>query len=79
MVPMSLEGLKHKTIFLEGPLCYSCIKRLIENVKLIENVVDAKVNIVASILIIYFNDNINLEKVKNVIEMSGFKITVLRG
>lgn len=78
-MPVSLEGLKHKTIFLEGPLCYSCVKRLIENVKLIENVVDAKVNIVAGILIIYFNDNISLEKIRHVIEVSGFNITALKG
>lgn len=79
MLQVSLEGLKRKTILLEGPLCYSCVKRLIENVKLVENVVDAKVNIVAGILIIYFNDNINLEKVMHIIERYGFNITALKG
>ncbi|MEM4736429.1 MAG: heavy metal-associated domain-containing protein [Nitrososphaeria archaeon] len=76
---MVSEGLKSKTIFLEGPLCYSCVKRLIENVKLIENVVDAKVNIVAGILIIYFKDKIDVEKVRSTIEGSGFNFIATRG
>ncbi|MCX8188733.1 MAG: hypothetical protein N3F64_03410 [Nitrososphaeria archaeon] len=75
---MSLDALKRKTIFLEGPLCYPCVKRLIENVKLIENVVEAKVNIVAGILIIYFKNDIDVKKVRLAVEESGFNLTAIR-
>lgn len=76
---MLSEDLKNKTIFLEGPFCYSCVKRLIKNVKSIENVVDAKVNIVAGILIIYFKDKIEIERVRSIIEESGFNFIAIKG
>lgn len=64
--------MKSKTLLLEGPFCYPCIKKLIKYIRSVEGIVDAKVNVVAGLLIIYFEDSIDIMKVKAAIEKAGF-------
>jgi len=71
--------LKSKTLLLEGPFCKPCVERLVKYVKSVDGVVDAKVNIVAGLLIIYFQDKVDVSALKAAVEEAGFNFIGVRG
>jgi len=70
--------LKSKTLLLEGPLCKPCVERLVKYVKSVNGVIDARVNIVAGLMIIYFQDEVNVLALKAAVEEAGFNFIGLR-
>ncbi|MGC8911846.1 MAG: heavy-metal-associated domain-containing protein [Nitrososphaeria archaeon] len=71
--------MKSKTVLLEGPFCQPCIRKLLKYVKSVDGVVDAKVNIVAGLLVVYFEKDIDILKVKAAVEEAGFNFLGVGG
>ncbi len=66
------DNMHRVTLMINGPFCYPCIERLIKKLKAINGVIDVKLNVVAGLLVVYSNEDIEVKKLQEVIEESGF-------
>lgn len=61
------------TLLIDGPFCYTCVQSLMRRLKAMNGIVDVKINMVAGLLMLYSEKNVNISDVQKVIEDSGFK------
>lgn len=67
------NNMRRITLMIDGPFCYPCIERLIKKLKAMNGVIDVKLNVVAGLLVVYSNEDIEIKKLQEVIEESDFK------
>lgn len=66
---------KNKTILkVNGMHCEGCAKRIINSLKLIDGVSDVKVDLKNKDVIIYIDDSVNIEILKNIINNLGYEV-----
>jgi len=61
------------TLLIDGPFCYSCTELLLEKVKTLSGVVDVKLNILAGLLVLYSEGELNIMEAQRAIEAAGFR------
>lgn len=66
--------MKKETLLVTGMTCASCAKAVERNVKKVEGVSSAGVNLATEKLLVEFDDNVSLEEIKAAVEKGGYGV-----
>lgn len=66
--------MKKETLLVTGMTCASCAKAVERNVKKVEGVSSAGVNLATEKLLVEFDDNVTLEEIKAAVEKGGYGV-----
>jgi hypothetical protein len=68
-----MRFMNRTTLLIDGSFCYPCTELLLKKVKTVSGVVDIKINIVAGLLILYSEGDLNIMEAQRAIEAAGFR------
>lgn len=66
--------MKELKLNVEGMSCHHCEARISNNLKKLENIQEVNASAKDESVVIYYEDSINIEQIKEVIEDTGYKV-----